>query len=829
MPKNIVIVGGVAGGASTAVRLRRLDEHAEITILEKGRYVSFANCGLPYFVGDVIQEQSSLELMTPELFLNRFNISVKVNNDALSIDPKNKTIKVLDHSNGRTYDLEYDSLVLSPGASPIKPPIPGSDQVDLFTVRTIPDSAAIKSYIQNRHVKRVVVIGGGFIGVEMAENIRHLGVNTTIVEMVEQVMMPFDLEMAQFIHQELIMNGVELVLRDGVDSFSRSGKTQIVKTKSGRKIETDMIILAIGVSPDSKLAREAGLAIGPRGHIIVDSHMRTSDDAIYAVGDAVQIKHFITGDDTMLPLAGPANRQGRIAADNIAGRNSSFKGVIGTAIVKVFGITAACTGINEKSLAAEGKIKYDKVYLHPNNHAGYYPGAATITMKLIYEKENGKILGAQAIGADGPDKRIDIISALIQKEGTVFDMEEMELCYAPPFGSAKDPVNMAGFVAANVIKKDVSSVHWSEIDDLREKGAFILDVRTNEEFSLGHVAGAVNIPDTELRNSMHQIPHGKPVMVYCRVGFRGYLAARVLTQKGYTDVRNLSGGFKLYQIAHAPLSSFKLGAAIPVSENEKTISRLPDDTIHPSNIIIEAGLDCSGLQCPGPIIKLAQKMKEMSEGSLLKITATDPGFASDLPAWCRSTGNELLSLEKKDNLFQGVVKKSVPLTKKSEDLAQLPDGKAIILFSGALDKALAAFIIANGAAAMGRKVTIFATFWGLSVLKKDSSPPNLKKTLIQEMFGFMLPRGAKKLALSQMNMAGIGSAMIKGIMKSSNVDSLPVMIDMAIKAGVNIVACQMSMDLMGVKHEELLDGVQIGGVASFLEAAESADTTLFIG
>jgi NADPH-dependent 2,4-dienoyl-CoA reductase/sulfur reductase-like enzyme/peroxiredoxin family protein/rhodanese-related sulfurtransferase/TusA-related sulfurtransferase len=829
MPKNIVIVGGVAGGANTAARLRRLDEHAGITILEKGGYVSFANCGLPYFVGNVIPEQSSLELMTPKFFFNRFNISVQVNNEALSIDPKNKTIKIVDHSNGRTFDLEYDFLVLSPGAPPIKPPIPGSDQVDLFTVRTIPDSAAIKSYIQNEHVKRAVVIGGGFIGVEMAENIRHLGINTTIVEMLEQVMMPFDREMAQFIHQELIMNGVELVLGDGVDSFSRSGKTQIVKTKSGRKIETDMIILAIGVSPDSKLARQAGLAVGPRGHIIVDRHMRTSDSAIYAVGDAVQIKHFITGDDTVLPLAGPANRQGRIAADNIAGRNSSFKGVIGTAIVKVFGITAACTGINEKSLAAEGKMNYDKVYLHPNNHAGYYPGSAPIAIKLIYEKENGKILGAQAIGADGPDKRIDIISALIQRDGTVFDMEETELSYAPPFGSAKDPVNMAGFVAANVIRKDVSNVHWSEIDDLREKGAFILDVRTNEEFSLGHVTGAVNIPDTQLRYRMHEVPHGKPVMVYCQVGFRGYLAARVLTQKGYTDVRNLSGGFKLYHIAHAPLSSFKFGTAVPVSEDEKTIGRHLDDAIHPSNIIVEAVLDCSGLQCPGPIIKLAQKMKEMPEGSLLKITATDPGFASDLPAWCRSTGNALLSLEKKHSLFLGVVKKSVPLTKKDEGLGQLPDDKAIILFSGALDKALAAFIIANGAAAMGRKVTIFATFWGLSVLKKDSSPPNLKKTLIHKMFGFMLPRGAKKLALSQMNMAGIGSAMIKGIMKSSNVDSLSVMIDTAIKAGVNIVACQMSMDLMGVKHEELLDGVQIGGVASFLEAAESADTSLFIG
>jgi NADPH-dependent 2,4-dienoyl-CoA reductase/sulfur reductase-like enzyme/peroxiredoxin family protein/rhodanese-related sulfurtransferase/TusA-related sulfurtransferase len=828
MSKNVVIVGGVAGGASTAVRLRRLDEHAKITILEKGRYVSFANCGLPYFVGDVIREQSSLELMTPELFFNRFNISVEINNEALAIYAKNKTIKVVDHSNGRTYDLEYDSLVLSPGASPIKPLIPGSDQVDLFTVRSIPDSAAIKSYIQNGHVKRAVVIGGGFIGVEMAENIRHLGINTTIVEMVEQVMIPFDPEMAQFIHQELIMNGVELVLQDGVDSFSRSGKTQIVKTKSGRKIETDMVILAIGVSPDSKIAREAGLAVGPRGHIIVDRHMRTSDNAIYAVGDAVQIKHLITGDDTALPLAGPANRQGRIAADNIAGRNSSFEGVIGTAIVKVFGITAACTGINEKSLAAEGKIKYDKVYLHPNNHAGYYPGSTPFTMKLIYEKENGKILGAQAIGAEGPDKRIDIISALIQRDGTVFDMEETELSYAPPFGSAKDPVNMAGFVAANVIKKDVNNVHWSEIDDLREKGAFILDVRANQEFSLGHVAGAVNIPDTELRNRMHEIPHGKPVMVYCQVGYRGYLAARVLTQNGYTDVRNLSGGFKLYHMAHAPLSSFKFGAAIPVSE-EETISRLLHNTIRPSNIIIEAGLDCSGLQCPGPIIKLAHKMTEMPEGSVLEITATDPGFALDLPAWCRSTGNELLSLEKKDSLFLGVVKKSVSLTKKSEGLGQLPNDKAIILFSGDLDKALAAFIIANGAAAMGRKVTIFATFWGLSVLKKDSSPLNLKKTLIQKMFGFMLPRGAKKLALSQMNMAGIGSAMIKGIMKNNNVDSLPVMIDTAIKAGVNIVACQMSMDLMGVKREELLDGVQIGGVASFLEAAESADTSLFIG
>ncbi len=830
MTGRTVIVGGVAGGASTAARLRRIDENAEIIMLERGPYVSFANCGLPYYVGNVITEQSALELMTPELFFNRFKVDVRVSNEALKIDRAKKKIEVLNHSTGKKYELEYDTLVLSPGASPIKPPIPGSNEVDLFTVRTIPDSAEIKKYIGGKNVRRSVVIGGGFIGIEMAENMHHLGIKTTLVEAADQVMLPFDREMAQFLHQEILFNGVDLILDDPVDSFARIGGVQTVKTKSGVRIETDMIILAIGVSPDTSLAKNAGLELGPRGHIIVNDQMKTSDPSIFAVGDAILSKNFITGDSTAVPLAGPANRQGRVAADNIAGRKSSFKGIMGTSVVKIFGLGAACTGLNEKSLALAGNKEYEKVYIHPNQHAGYYPGATPLTIKLLFNKKSGKVLGAQAIGANGADKRIDVISALIQKGGTVYDMEEIELAYAPPYGSAKDPVNMAGFVAANAIKGDVKITHWSEVADLREKGAFFLDTRQPEEYDLGRIQGSVNIPDTELRQRLAEVPKDKTVLVYCQVGFRGYLAARVLMQNGYSDVRNLTGGFKLYHIATSPLSAFSLGAQEVTSEKEQMLGRPLDDIIHPSIPAVKASLDCSGLQCPGPIMKLAAKMKELPQGSELSISATDPGFASDLPAWCRSTGNELVFLEKRGEKFEGAVRKTGAAPRQASAAAgQLPNDKAIVLFSGSLDKALAAFIIANGAAAMGRNVTLFATFWGLNVLKKDKKPRGLKKKFIEKMFGRMLPRGSKKLILSQMHMHGMGTSMIKGIMKKKNVDSLPIMIDAAIKAGVNIVACQMSMDLMGVKKEELLDGVQIGGVAAFLEAAEHSDTSLFVG
>ena len=442
--KKVVIIGGVAGGASAAARLRRLSEHVEIIVLEKGPYVSFANCGLPYYVGHVIKQREQLELMTPEKFLDRFNIIIKINHEAISIEKDKKIVNVKNLESGKILNLDYDYLILSPGASPIIPPFKGLEEVPSFTLRTIPDSVLIKEFIEKNKVKHATIIGGGYIGLEMAENLRERGIRVKIVEMLDQVLSPLDKEMAQYVHQELILNGVCLQLGDAVDSFRcDENNNNFVIPKSGKKIQTDMIILSIGVKPENKLAKDAGLEIGPKGHIMVNEHMLTSDPHIYAVGDVVQVKQLQTQDFTAIPLAGPANKQGRIAADNIAGRDSIYNGVLGASVLKVFDVTVAFVGLNERQVK-DLNYNYEKIYVHPNNHAGYYPGAFPITIKLLFEDPSGKILGAQAVGGPGTEKRIDVISTVIKYKGTVFDLEELELTYAPPYGSAKDPVNMAG-------------------------------------------------------------------------------------------------------------------------------------------------------------------------------------------------------------------------------------------------------------------------------------------------------------------------------------------------------------------------------------------------
>ncbi|MFX1587369.1 MAG: FAD-dependent oxidoreductase, partial [Promethearchaeota archaeon] len=491
--QRVVIVGGVAGGASAAARLRRLREDFEIIILEKGHYVSFANCGLPYYVGNVIKEREQLELMTPEDFFDRFNIDVRINHEALSINREDKMVIIKNLEINKEYTLEYDYLILSPGASPIVPPFKGLEKVPTFTLRTIPDSVKIREFAEKNKVKHATIIGGGYIGLEMAENLKERGIRVKIVEMLDQVLAPLDKEMAQFVHQELILNGICLQLGDAVDSFEcDKNNCNYVIPKSGKKIKTDMIILSIGVKPENKLAKDAGLELGPKGHIVVDKSMRTSDPYIFAVGDAVETKSFVTNEPTAIPLAGPANKQGRIAADNIAGRFSEYRGVLGASVLKVFDLTVAFVGLNEKQLN-NTVIKYEKIYIHPNNHAGYYPGAIPITLKLLFETPRGKILGAQAVGGPGTEKRIDVISTVIKFGGSVFDLEELELTYAPPFGSAKDPVNMAGFVGANVIRGDHPIWHWEDLTEIQQNNSFLLDVRTPEEFAVGSIENAVNI------------------------------------------------------------------------------------------------------------------------------------------------------------------------------------------------------------------------------------------------------------------------------------------------------------------------------------------------
>ena len=545
---QILVVGGVAGGASCAARARRLSEDAEIMILERGPYVSFANCGLPYYVGDVITDERSLLVATPELFKRRFNIEVRLRSEVRAVDRAKQEIEVKNLATGESYREKYDALVLAPGSAPIRPPLPGIDLPGIFTLRTIPDSRQMKQWITERKVEKAVVVGGGFIGLETTENLVRRGISVTIVEMLPQVMPPIDPEMAVPVQNHLAANGVSLHLADGVAKFDQNpdGRTIAVTTTSGAMFHCDMVLLAIGVRPETTLAKEAGLETGQLGGIRVNDHMRTSDEHIWAVGDAVEVSDFVTGDWSLIPLAGPANRQGRIAADVILGRDTRFRGVQGTAVCRVFDITVAATGASEKTLQRRGiggqKAQYEKIYLHPGHHANYYPGARPITIKLIFSTKDGKVLGAQAVGEEGVEKRIDAIAMALQRGSTVFDLEEAELCYAPQFGTAKDPVNVAGMIAANVMWGDAPVAHWK---DAFESKALILDVREPGEFKMGHAEGAVNIPLNSLRPRMHELPRDREILVYCAVGQRSYYASRALRLHSF-NARNISGGMRSY-------------------------------------------------------------------------------------------------------------------------------------------------------------------------------------------------------------------------------------------------------------------------------------------
>ena len=554
---KVVIIGGVAGGASAAARLRRLKEDFEIIVLDKGPYVSFANCGLPYFVGNIIKEQKSLELFSPRRFKNWFNIDVRINNEAISIDNVEKQVKVRDLSVMKDYTIDYDYLIIATGSAPFIPAFKGIEEVPFYTIWTIPDAVKIRDFVEKNKIKKAVIVGGGFIGLEMAENLVEKGVKVKIVEMLDQVMPQIDKEMAQLIHRELVLSGVSLILEDPVNSLARTNNNKpIVKTKNGREFETDLVVMAVGIKPQSSLAKQSGLEMSPNGYIIVNEFMGTSDPCIYAVGDVVQVLHYQTKKPISFALAGPANKQGRIAADNIAGRQVRYKGILGAAVVKVFDATVAMVGLNEKQLK-ETEINYEKVYAHQNNHASYYPGAILITLKLLFEVPSGKILGAQAVGGPGTDKRIDVISTVIKFRGSVYDLEELELTYAPPYNSAKDPVNMAGFVASNYLRGDIALTHWHDIDESSKDNGIILDVRTEREYEVRKIEGSLNIPIQELRNRLEEIPKENPIFVYCEVGYRSYIASRVLMQHGYKNVYELTGGYKLYEIAKTPLECLK--------------------------------------------------------------------------------------------------------------------------------------------------------------------------------------------------------------------------------------------------------------------------------
>ncbi len=817
---KIIIIGGVAGGASTATRLRRMDEKSEIVLIERGNYFSYANCGLPYYIGNVITERDKLFVQTEQGFKSRFNIDTRIHSEVIKIDKEQKQVTIKDLSTQKEYTENYDKLVISTGAKPFVPPIPGIDNSRIFTLRNIPDTDKIKDYLIQYKPKRAVVVGAGFIGLEMAENLHATGTEVCIVEMADQVMTPIDFSMAAIVHQHLKSKKVGLFLKESVQSFQSSETRLIIKFQSGKELETDVVIWSVGVRPESELAKNAGLALGESGGIKVNEYMLTSDKDIYAIGDTTEVFNPILNKNMLIPLAGPANKQGRIVADNLVNRNTKkYSGTIGTSIAKVFDLTVATTGASAKALKKEG-IPHISSYIHSASHASYYPESTTMSIKILFSPESGRLLGAQIVGFDKVENRINLFSQIIKEGKTVYDLQEIEHAYAPPFSSAKDPVNMAGFVGANILEEKVKNIHWRELKETAEE-VFLLDVRTPDEFALGTIRNAKNIPLDELRNRLDELPKDKKIVIFCAVGLRGYLSYRILTQNGFTSVQNLSGGLKTYNYAMEKQDTPDFRFTFDQGEN---ISQpVLNPASHQSENILT--VDTCGLQCPGPIMKLKKNYDSLHNGQQLVIRATDPSFGKDVESWSNSTGAKLISVNNNSGIISAVIEK-----KQKEQVASnsvpTKENKSLVVFSDDLDKALASFVIANGAAASGKKVTMFFTFWGLSIIKKRNV--SVKKDFLGRMFGFMLPSGSKELSLSKMNMGGMGSWMMRKIMKSKNIESLENLIQQAIDNNIEMIACTMSMDVMGIKKEELLDHVSLGGVATYIERAEQSDINLFI-
>lgn len=821
-----VIIGGVAGGATAAARLRRVDEMADILLLEKGPHISYANCGLPYYIGGVITDREKLLVQTPKSFGKRFRIDVRVKNEVLSIHAQAKTLTIR-NADGNEYEESYDKLLLSPGANPVKPPLEGINSEGIFTLRNVEDTDHIKAYLTDKHVKRAVVVGAGFIGLEMAENLHHAGVAVSVVEMGNQVMAPIDFSMAAPIHQHLFQKGVSLYLEESVTHFERTDQGLTVFLKSGKTIPADMVLLSIGVRPATALAVQAGLKLGETGGIWVDEHLETSEKDIYAVGDAIEYPHPLTGKPWLNYLANPANRQGRIVADNIAlGNTTSYEGAIGTSIAKVFDMTVASTGLAAKRLKQMG-LEYQSSVTHSASHAGYYPDALPLTLKLTFHPKTGKLYGAQAVGYNGIDKRIDQIAGLIKHGGTVYDLIETEHAYAPPFSSAKDPIAIAGYVASNIISGAMPAISWRELVEQKES-VMLIDTRTPDEYSFGTIQGAINIPLDGIREHLAEIPTDKPVVLFCAVGLRGYLAQRILMGRGYRNTRNLVGGYKTYSMSIAPVSSPLTVASTSAPDVSRPVSVSSDDFSDSTPKKEPLKINACGLQCPGPIIQVKKAIDSITAGERVEIVATDAGFARDASAWCDTTGNKLVETHDEKGRYTVVIEKGDPASAyPSNSYTGGGRGKTLILFSDDLDKALATFVLANGAAATGQNVTIFFTFWGLNVLKKVQKP-SVQKDIFGKMFGMMLPSGSLKLKLSKMNMFGLGSPMMRFLMKRKGIDSLESLRSQALAQGVEFIACQMSMDMMGIQREELMNDVTIGGVATYMERADKANVNLFI-
>ncbi|MDI9551264.1 MAG: FAD-dependent oxidoreductase [Bacteroidota bacterium] len=812
-----VIIGGVAGGATAAARIRRADEKAEIILLEKGKHISYANCGLPYYLGGIIADRDRLFVQTPESFGLRFKVDVRVENEAIAIDTANKEVRIR-RRDGNEYVETYDKLLLSPGSDPVRPPLEGIDTEGIFTLRNVEDTDAIKAFMESRPIRGTVIVGGGFIGLEMAENLHATGAKVSIIEMAPQVMAPVDFSIASFVHGHLQDKGVDLHLGKGVKKFEKTAGGIRIYFGEDETLDADMVLLSIGVRPNTQLARDAGIALGERG-IQVDKFLQTSAPDVYAVGDAIEYPHPLTGQAWLNFLAGPANRQARIVADNMVfGNRTEYEGSIGTSIAKVFDLTVGATGLAAKRIK-QLNIPYRTVTTVSAAHASYYPKAFPLTLKIVFDPETGKLYGGQCVGLDGVDKRIDQLAIFIKRGGTVQDLCSLEQAYAPPFSSAKDPLAIAGYAASNVVNGSMPVVTWRELREKCKEDVFLLDVRTPEEYALGSIEGSVNIPLDELREHLDELPRDKEIVIYCSIGLRGYVGLRILKGHGFEQVYNLTGGLKLWESATASPSD----PAAPARVVSMPFASRPASALNAGVIRVDA----CGLQCPGPILKLKQAIDKAEVGDRVEVISSDPGFLRDAPAWSASTGHPLLSCTSENGEIKAVFEKAGAGVPVSDRAVQGSKNKTFIMFSDDLDRAIATFVLANGAAATGHKVSIFFTFWGLNVIKKVKKPA-VKKDFFGKMFGCMLPSSSKKLRLSRMSMLGAGDKMMRFLMKKKNINSLEELRDQALAGGVEFIACQMSMDMMGIAKEELLDGVEIGGVATYMNRAENAVVNLFI-
>ena len=823
---KIIIIGGVAGGASAATRLRRMNESNEIIMFERGEYISFANCGLPYHIGETIKDRNVLLVQTIAGMKERFGIDVRAKTEIIQINPKEKNVIAKNLLSGEIYQESYDKLLLSPGAEAFIPPIPGVNSKNIYSLRNMSDMDKIKGKV-NSGIKRAVVIGAGFIGLEIAENLVERDIKVTIIEKSNQVLAPVDFEIASQVHEHIKDFNTELYLEDGAKEFIDIGDKTKVILESGKEILADLIIMAIGVKPENKLAIDAGLEIGKTGGIKVNQYLQTSDENIYAVGDAIEVKHYINNLEVLIPLAWPANRQGRIVADTILGlKKKIYKGSLGTSILKAFDLTVSATGLNEKILKRTN-TPYLVATVNRNNHAGYYPGATPLTLKLIFN-EKGEILGAQGIGYKGVDKRIDTIATAIKGNLKVWDLQELELAYAPPYNSAKDPVNILGYVAENMLDKEIETFRYFDVKKLSENSNYqLLDIRTEAEHQLGAIPNSLHIDLDNLRNNLDRLDKNKTYLVYCQIGLRGYIAYRILIQNGF-KVKNLDGGYKLWYYTQLRQDNKNIFNEDLFKHKETVccdnVQELIDEEKEIKKNIKVLEVNACGLQCPGPILKTKENIDELSIGDRLLVKASDPGFKKDVVSWAEKTGNKIISIKsEKGEIFaeieKGEILKSSPIKEKN--------AQTMVVFSGDLDKILATFIIANGAIAMGKKVNLFFTFWGLNALRKENYT-NHNKSFLDKIFGLMMPKGINKLKLSKLNMGGMGTAMMKYVMKQKNVNSLEELLTTFIKNGGKITACTMSMDVMGISKEEMIDGIEYAGVANYLGDAEDSFSNLFI-